>query len=56
MATTLVIETDCIRKGMDDSLTIYALQRDNVWTPIVQIPVTEEMVNSYMFPLLLKIP
>lgn len=54
MPTSPVIEVDCKRIGEDDGLTIMALNIDGIWTPVVQIPL-DELLESYMYPLLLKI-
>ncbi len=51
MATNLVVEVD-----VDDNncITIKGLRRDGIWTPFFSVRVTEELEESYRFPLLLK--
>ena len=38
-----------------EAITIRGLTRDGIWVPIFRLPVTEELINGYPYPLLLKI-
>jgi hypothetical protein len=49
-----VLEIDLDNNDTDD-IIIRGLTRDGIWVPIFRLPITEEIINVYRFPLLLKI-
>ena len=54
--STTIFELDCNEVDGDgnDRITIMALTRAGIWVSFFSCVVTEEMIDGYMFPLILK--